>query len=552
MAEDEDDDSDLPPIFIFIATLIAAVLYLILFMEILAILITFIVVSFLILKDFVGIYISWLKQKLPHSYEKRKIDGDQPAYKTYFFRDAFIDLKDIISETWNVCKKYSKLTINRIKSIIIGIIKCLSADVNAEPFWIRLPLRALKTLISIVLGTPIVLSMVLAIIFSGTFCLIVILIHYSIVFISISVIVIIVKIFNWLELLNMIKSHIFMVCPSCYKKFSLPIYLCSECNVEHTKLVPGEYGIFKRKCECRHSIPTLLLNGKNKLPSKCPICDYPLISDIGVTINAHYSIIGGESSGKSSFLKASMIVLSELSGDHFEISFPYEKDNITFEIDKRNFEKGELPSKITVEEEQRAFLAKIQHNKKGFFLKRKVSHLIYIYKDRELTNGNNDSKTSNEYYEYINGIFFIVDPFSIHTIKTEYSQKITNFFENATPSQNSPKDVFNYMMQNLEEKAQKKNSFSKNRKYKIPIAVIITKSDLLGLDIDNSSESVRNWLYKQTQQDNLVPNLESKFTDVRYFSCSSLGHIPSEASKFTPKDIKEIWDWMLSFKEVLN
>lgn len=527
--------------------IITFIILLVLIAELTLVPIVFMERFFYILLDFFKFYTVYLKQNLPDACERRKIGIDQPAYRMYFFRDLFISLSEIIND--NSDKEHFEYVFEfGIKLIEKAVTDLIWSILLGKDFELPLPLKVLIWILKI----PITLSKYIAIFIGALICLIVITIHNILVLVCTLSILSFTKMLNCLEKLNMTTLCIFMACPSCYNKFSRPICLCPNCNEEHSNLAPGKYGILKRKCECDHLLQTLFFNGKNMLPRKCPICGHQLVSDIGVLINNHYSIVGGKSSGKSCFLKASMILMSELSTNSFDISFPDKRDNIIFEKSKKFFEIGMIPSDITSKKKQRAFLSKVRPNKRRFSLKSSMSHLIYVYEDRRLTYEDNDPETPNEYYEYINGIFFIIDPFSIHTIKTKYSQKITNFFENTKPSPNSPIDVFNYIVQSLEEKVEKKNSSSKNRKYKIPIAVIITKSDVLGLDIDQSSESVRDWLHKQTQQENLVPNLESKFTDVKYFSCSSFGHMPLEVSKFTPKGINEIWDWMLSFKKVLN
>lgn len=346
------------------------------------------------------------------------------------------------------------------------------------------------------------------------------------------------------------------------------------CNAKHTKLVPGKYGIFNRKCECGCSLPTLFsiilyvpsfcvpvirriscssFNEKNSLTIKCPNCKDTLISDLGATTTLHYPIVGGRSAGKSSFLKAGMIALSELRGN--DISFPDKKDSLTFAEDKINFKKGKVSSKIPDEAKSRAFIARIQNKHIG-----KPSHLIYMYDvpgkicaksepiHSDITNA--DIMKLQEYYRYINGIFFVLDPFSIFSTEGESSHKLPKFVDNIKPSENSPIDmpinIFNIMIETLECHTKKRKLFPRKSKYKIPIAIIITKSDLLEMEMNPSSEEIREWL-KEANQSEFIENVEDKFTHVKYFTCSSLGHNPSEKSEFTPINVEKPLCWMGSF-----
>lgn len=488
--------------------------------------ISFIVIVLGLLANFIKACVSCWKQELPGAAEKNTIVGDQPAYKQYFFNNAFIDLKDITFENYRLNRALLRYIIDNIKSKFFG----------EDIAFFAWPV-----------GVSILIALFFAVLVGGAIYLTITLIHVSIIFILISVVVIIASIFWGIELFNMARWRIFYACPNCYETFSMPVYLCPNCNVEHKKLIPGQYGIINRKCECGHLLPTLFINGKNKLSSKCPTCNHPLVSDIGIAKNVHYPIVGGQSSGKSSFLKACMITLSEMSKDNFELSFPDEKDNRTFQEDEKNFKRGITPVKTIVENRPRAFLARIKQNKKN-----KPAYLVYVYDAAGEIFSNLDSLRLHEYFSYIHGIFFIVDPFSIPAIKNEYAPKLPHFFENIKPSNDFPQAIFDRMIVNLEQQMKKRKLVIQDGKYKIPIAVVITKSDALGSEIEGSSEQIKDWLINKAEQGNLVRNLESSFTHTNYFACSALGNMPSETTEFNPRNIDEVLKWVFSYRNILN
>lgn len=63
--------------------------------------------------NFIKTYYLFFRQRLASISEKRRIVGDKPAYQNYFYRNSFIDLEDIISETRRyTLKRLSKPTIS--------------------------------------------------------------------------------------------------------------------------------------------------------------------------------------------------------------------------------------------------------------------------------------------------------------------------------------------------------------------------------------------------------------------------------------------------------
>lgn len=69
--------------------------------------------------NFIKTYYLFFRQRLASISEKRRIVGDKPAYQNYFYRNSFIDLEDIISETRRyTLKRLSKPTISLIEYVI--------------------------------------------------------------------------------------------------------------------------------------------------------------------------------------------------------------------------------------------------------------------------------------------------------------------------------------------------------------------------------------------------------------------------------------------------
>jgi GTPase SAR1 family protein len=135
------------------------------------------------------------------------------------------------------------------------------------------------------------------------------------------------------------------ICPYCRTKLSLPGFLCPSCNLEHSRLVPSIYGIFKRKCSCGRMLPTTSFNGRDDLETFCPLCGKRLSSTFSRTRPVVISIAGSVGAGKSTFLISLVNIILEKTGAlgwSWEIVKASDKELIS---ELKRLEKGEFPTK---------------------------------------------------------------------------------------------------------------------------------------------------------------------------------------------------------------
>jgi hypothetical protein len=511
--------------------------YLLLFLLIPTLIASAVVMICFVLFNYSKILNLFFKQQLPGAIDQPT--GDQPAYKQYFFRKAFIDLKIIITENFRINKTSILVLYNKIKQHLF---------VEDNKRYITRPI-----------GYAIICAIPVAAIIGGAAFLGVTAIHTAIVALSAGIIIVTAMVFRGVESVNMARWQIFFACPHCYRKFSLPTYSCTNCGAKHTRLVPGQYGIFKRKCQCGNLLPTLFFNGKNKLPSECPLCHSLLSQEMGVAINVHYPIVGGGSSGKSTFLVASMLELEKQSRQGgFSLSLSEKSDLQAIEKARDSFSKGISLDKTTTYK-PKAFLATLQKLGK----KQQPPYLIYMYDAAGEIFEDGERLHQHIYFEYISGIFFLIDPFSMPVVRQEFEQDLAKAGEYVKPSREQPKDVFDRMVNHLKQHKELKKQ---KDKYNIPIAVIVTKTDAFGLDSkiiqvpgqkgntpeEIYSEKIRSWLINNGEG-NFVRSMESMFAIVRYFSVSALGHVPYEKSQeaFTPKKVWAPLNWVFSYRKIL-
>ena len=176
----------------------------------------------------------------------------EPAIKGYFFDKGFQDFYRVISETKN-------------KIIVEFKTQLKHLAFNDSTF------TAFKSLFRI-------FSAFSLISFGLLFFLIITSVHATILIILFSVFYSLFTLVWLLEHFMLKIKGFFVSCPICYRKFPLPIYICSSCKRRHYNLVPSVYGTFYHECVCGEKLPSTIWTGRSKLKAICPHkgCHAPL------------------------------------------------------------------------------------------------------------------------------------------------------------------------------------------------------------------------------------------------------------------------------------
>ncbi|MDP8315334.1 MAG: hypothetical protein RAP70_09745 [Candidatus Celaenobacter antarcticus] len=434
-----------------------------------------------------------------------------PAYKNYFFKKAYTDYFLVLIAAWMYNIEIGKVLISWL--------------LKMAPAWI--------------FTWPVMLTyagaLVIAFAASIAFYLLFGIIHLIIITLICLIVYIIALYFRSIELFSMAWRKVSFKCPHCYKPIALPVYLCPSCGEKHGvniktkksfkqigKLIPGSYGIFRRQCKCNYKLPTSSLWGRNKLESICPHCSGPLNKKIGSSTNIHIPIVGGPASGKTSFLMASSIEIvkdSRITGR--EVSFPNQKDKRVFEYGEKQYQSGEVVRK-TGDLSPSSFMINIKEANNE-------EYLLYLYDAAgELYGDATDTRLLHKYFDYIDGILFIIDPFSIPSVRASFESKLANQGDYVKPSTEQPQDVFDRMVNTIRSITKIKS------KFKFPISVIINKVD--AFDIKNKiGYDIKSWLLNT--EGNLVRSFEDNFQTVGYFKVSSLGHLPELGRAFKSEGV---------------
>ena len=357
---------------------------------------------------------------------------------------------------------------------------------------------------------------------------------------------------------------IFTRCPHCYEQMPVATFVCPSCATKHTRLWPSVYGVFRHRCmTCNTKLPTLSFLGRKKLTKLCAACDHPINQDIDGMTNVHIPVIGGPSTGKSNFIMMAVHgIIEEHAPRHkYSAFFSDDNDRIRYEQSLARLNSGTALVK-TPEVVPQAYTLSIKNG-------RRVGKLVYLYDAAGEAYLSEDSALLQTYYNYVHGIVFIIDPFSIPDIRRKYEIEIEKM-DGLRPSTLDVMDAYERMLRVLEASA----DLQRGKKYPHPLAVVISKTDALDLEEhigepaatalmngDTSLQLPEDAIDELVEQflvgsgmDNFIRDINLQFETVRFFSCSALGRMPGTelGIPFKPQRAVEPLFWVLGQLGVFN
>lgn len=372
-----------------------------------------------------------------------------------------------------------------------------------------------------------------------------------------------------------IKSVSFR-CRKCTHTYKIPVYCCPKCGINHVRLRPGRYGIFKRKCICGTKLP-LTVNAKGKyfkedsvtgakvwtkfkmadMDSRCPHCGHSDKS--GITHPISVALIGGSLTGKTTFKVAFLrdFLSEEIEKYNIKYSFPdskYEREFIQIE----SYYSG-TPIPITLrgtEYDIITFSFFLKHRKFG------VDRLVHLYDMPSETFQYGDAQEGWSVYTFNDGIVFLIDPYSLPEIRAESQDEIKD--SSIGFGMASINELIESLIFTLR---QEKTSMNRRSKYTIPIALTINKVDSVLLKHRIGEEAIKKLMtaYPDVFDDkyfamdylcrcfldesgysSFIANLDVNFETVHFFSSSPIGSVPKEVkTPFHPINVMPVMQWLM-------
>lgn len=355
--------------------------------------------------------------------------------------------------------------------------------------------------------------------------------------------------------------RIFVRCPSCHEQMNIPVYICPNCVTEHTRLWPSMYGVFHHRCTCNTKLPTLDALGRRDLIQKCVHCKEPMNSDVGRLVNIHIPVIGGPSAGKSNYMFTAVHQFIEDFAKPlgYEVEFPDEKHRQMYERNVEALQNGRELVKTT---DKLPHAYNISIKRPG----QRVGRIIYMYDPAGEAYLSQEDTVRQSFFKYVDGIIFVIDPFSIDLYRLEHETEVNNLRQTIRPSQLNPMQAYERVLDLLESTV----DLQRGRKFPHPIAVVLTKADALTLDREVGISAANRLVRKKPevcftedaisllaerflqrkQQGNLVRDLHNQFSKVAFFSSSALGRLPdpdmNNSQPFQPDRVLDPLLWILA------
>ncbi|MCD7956986.1 MAG: hypothetical protein LUG93_14810 [Lachnospiraceae bacterium] len=451
-------------------------------------------------------------------WTEREGEEPEPARRSYFFGPGYVQLANTIKESF--LQNWSSIeSLNHIAERIQGA-RHYTTVMSTEFFRLVMAwaFRIFAYISIFVFGT------ILCAIFGllhGTVTTVVMLIIYA---------VFSVVWFTDRTYLN--KNRIFSDCPVCHSRFLVPVFACPECGRKHKHLIPGPYGIWHHKCDCGTKISSVFLNGRSRLEGYCPDCGAPLAAADARPIA--FQMIGGTKSGKTVFLTSFYHIFQEyfLRDDKLNPSIPKLYEASFHELEGW-YRSANCPP--TAQMNSRMYPLLIESPLE-------VKRMLTVYDIAgEMFDGiRSDEEITQRQFKYCNGFLLFLDPFSSGKLRQRRLERGEGLEHCSEMTAESVVGNFiNYIDALEREKVEDR--------YRTPVAVLIPKADEeeVGefLRKDSSSDACRTFLISQCSP-NAVYSLEAKFTNVRYFPISAIGHAP-DGSAFAPWGIEKVIKWLL-------
>jgi len=323
----------------------------------------------------------------------------------------------------------------------------------------------------------------------------------------------------------LIFRKFFATCPSCHTKTMVPSYVCDNCKVTHKKLYPNEYGFFYHKCQCGTRLPSVFFLGRKKLKAKCSNCNNSLSEEFIEARKIFIPIIGGASVGKTNFMFS--IVRNLIEKDEyrkgFQANFSDNNTKAKYEKTIKDINNNFLPQK-TATYLPKAFNIVLTQAKK-------TTWTFYLYDAAGEAFRDMDRLNIQKYTEYSSGIVFIIDPFSLKKVRNKYKNKLNT----VAASQDSIDDILSRLLSSLEHTV----GLKKMEKYKKPFAIIFNKTDELDNEIINSDAKKGEEQLKEWGEERFLQKIALRFENVKFFKISAM-----QSLKNTQNDIMEPIMWI--------
>lgn len=354
-----------------------------------------------------------------------------------------------------------------------------------------------------------------------------------------------------IEYIVMLRYNIKNPCPVCQHASEPAIYLSYGLELP-VRLHPGKYGLFHITHPITNeSMPTMLLNGKDKLERKCNHCNNIISANMGT--EKHIALAGVAESGKTTLVYRLIAELMLKFPDKVNFTdiiqveqtdpelIPYIEDII-----KDGYLKN-FPNKTSTGQ-RRAIQLKIDRGLNMFYrlFINDVGGELYDIKSMS----SEESALTAQFVRNVESILFIVDPMTIDFSECDTSEEFKVWL-NKNISHNLKINIFEAFSR-LKEFFESQN-ISKRDISRININIVLVKSDMGYLSqIDTTDQNaIRGFMESDMGLSRLISDITSVFSaeHIKYITFSAIGKNEKEShANMLANTILE----QLSIKDVIS
>jgi len=313
-------------------------------------------------------------------------------------------------------------------------------------------------------------------------------------------------------------------CPECYRLMTRPAFACSGCNKVHRDIRSGVEGAFYRRCECGQLLPTAVSRATWRLAPVCQHCEATLHKGAGALRDVRVAVLGDTHAGTT---RLTLTALGHMArqekalGRQFTLADEATRKAVEAEMQAARSRTDTVPTQAV---SPRAFTARFGGPASGA--------LFHAFDPAGALLQDVHSQDTLTFLAESHGVVFVVDPFSIPSVRQEVQRKGFSYLLTEHPAQGQPEDLYGAVVSRM------RASGVKTKKQRL--AVVVSKADLLrvaGIEIPSELTEVSRWL-EDYGQHNMVIAAQREFGTVRYFAS---GTVATDGGAIDPS--KALW-WL--------
>ncbi len=483
----------------------------------------------------------------------------QPAKTNYFFKGGYVELKNVIVESFSRCKDDISDSAEKLADHWYDFTDSFADFIGAFGAILQFDFSECGSFFPVFWHLFLVIFSFFKLIFVAIFTTILVslfsALHVCLLIPFFLPVYLMFMFVRFCDAAFRAIKKISNVCPVCQQKYPLAVYECPKCHANHDVLIPSKYGIFKRVCECGHKIPTTFFNGRGKLNSHCPHCGTEHLKG-NEHANVLIPLIGGPSSGKTCFVTMAMKGLEEGVAQANGLEYKYAQNGLDdYEQDVKAINNCRVPQKTRD--------TRLKYYQ--FYLtpkKEKIKNLISLCDVGGEVYESSDELGQQIGYKFADAFLVLIDPLSI----TDYKKELTDNKTNISKYNGSVKpidEIMGLLFNTLSSMFKMNDKKARQAMLNTNLCLVFTKGDIPGLSEKIGTDAVNRYMEENPGKNkleaynelclnflldyneaNFVNEIKSKFKDFQFFTVSALGHA-ADGTRFAPVDVEDPVLWII-------